>query len=49
MAEARNELAKMSGVSNPSWKEKSNYDKFIDSLSKQSTKLMMDILAPRIM
>ncbi|ASM38449.1 MAG: signal peptide peptidase SppA [Campylobacter sputorum] len=47
--EARNELAKMSGVSNPSWKEKSNYDKFIDSLSKQSTKLMMDILAPRIM
>lgn len=47
--EARSELEKMSKVENPVWKEKSNYEKFMDSLSKQSTKMMMDLLTPRIM
>lgn len=47
--EAKKELEKMSGVSNAIWQEKSNYEKFIDSLTKQSTKMLIDILTPRIM
>lgn len=40
-AKAKEEVAKLANVNNPVWKEKSKYDKFVDSISTKMASLIM--------
>lgn len=46
--ETKKRVEKISGVENPVWKEKNSYEKFIDEISKQSSKLLINILNTKI-